>query len=155
VNGPGGLDRGRLNRGVLTRAALAILAPALLAPILVAGASGVLAAGGGPIHVRIEIEHSRFLPAAFSVPVGRPVVVELHNADPIDHEWIVGDEATHLRHATGTEPHHGSRPTEVSIDALSTVTTTLTFSTPGTFRYVCHLPGHEAYGMVGSVIVTP
>ncbi|MDP9482643.1 MAG: plastocyanin/azurin family copper-binding protein [Chloroflexota bacterium] len=94
------------------------------------------------------------MPAAFSVPVGRPVVVELHNADPIDHEWIVGDEATHLRHATGTEPQHDARPTEVSIDALSTRTTTVTFSTPGTFRFVCHLPGHEAYGMAGTVTVT-
>jgi uncharacterized cupredoxin-like copper-binding protein len=47
------------------------------------------------------------------------------------------------------------RPTEVSIDAQSTVTTTITFATPGTFRYVCHLPGHEAYGMVGMVTVTP
>lgn len=150
MNRPGGLSR-----AVLTRAALAIVVPALLAPVLVAGAAGVLAAGGDPIQVRIEIEHSRFLPAVFSVPVGRPVIVELHNADPIDHEWIVGDEATHLRHATGTEPHHGSRPTEVSIDALSTIATTVTFSTPGTFRFVCHLPGHEAYGMVGTVTVAP
>jgi uncharacterized cupredoxin-like copper-binding protein len=144
-----------LNRVALTRAALAIVIPALLAPVLVAGAAGVLAASSGPIHVRIEIEHSRFVPTAFSVPVGRPVILELHNADPIDHEWIVGDDATHLRHATGTEPHHGSRPTEVSIDALSIVTTTVTFASPGTFRYVCHLPGHEAYGMVGTVTVTP
>lgn len=145
---------GRRARSALTRAVLALAIPALLAPVVVAGAAGVLAAGG-PIHVRIEIEHSRFVPATFSVPVGRPVIVELHNADPIDHEWIVGDEATHLRHAKGTEPHHGSRPTEVSIDALSTVATTVSFTTPGTFRYVCHLPGHEAYGMVGTVTVTP
>ena len=145
---------GRRARSALTRAVLALAIPALLAPVVVAGAAGVLAAGG-PIHVRIEIEHSRFVPATFSVPVGRPVIVELHNADPIDHEWIVGDEATHLHHATGTEPHHGSRPTEVSIDALSTITTTVSFTTPGTFRYVCHLPGHEAYGMVGTVTVTP
>jgi uncharacterized cupredoxin-like copper-binding protein len=155
VNRPEGPARGGPTKGFLTRAAMSIVIPALLAPVLVAGAAGVLAAAGGPIHVRIEIEHSRFLPASFSVPAGRPVVIELQNADPIDHEWIVGDEATHLRHATGTEPHHGSRPTEVSIDALSTISTAVTFSTPGTFRYVCHLPGHEAYGMVGIVTVTP
>jgi uncharacterized cupredoxin-like copper-binding protein len=153
VTSPDGTARGL--RGGLSRGILAIVLPALLAPVLVAGAAGVLAAAGGPLHVRIEIEHSHFIPAAFNVTVGRPVVIELHNADPIDHEWIVGDEATHLRHATGTEPHHGSRPTEVSIDAQSTVTTTITFTTPGSFRYVYHLPGHEAYGMVGTVTVTP
>ena len=146
---------GRPTRVALTRAALAIVVPALLAPVLVAGAAGVLAASSRPVHVRIEIEHSRFVPTTLSVPVGRPVTVELHNADPIDHEWIVGDAASHLRHATGTEPHHDSRPTEVSVDALSSVTTTVTFAAPGTFRYVCHLPGHEAYGMVGTITVTP
>jgi len=25
---------------------------------------------------------------------------------------------------------------------------------PGTYRYICHLPGHEAYGMVGTLVVT-
>ena len=88
------------------------------------------------------------------MPVGRPIVIEIHNGDPIDHEWIVGDEATHPG-TTGTEPHHGLRPTEVSIDAEASVTTTVTFSAPGRFRYVCHLPGHEAYGMVGVVTVEP
>ena len=29
-----------------------------------------------------------------------------------------------------------------------------TFTTPGTLTYVCHLPGHEAYGMTGTLIVT-
>jgi len=143
-------------RSGLMRGALAIGLPLLLAPAIAAGAVGVLGAGpGGPLRVRIEIDHSRFTPASFSVQAGRPIEIELRNDDPIDHEWIVGDEATHRRHATGTEPHHGVRPTEVSIDALATVTTTVTFPTPGTYRYVCHLPGHEAYGMVGLVTVTP
>ncbi|MDP9482644.1 MAG: hypothetical protein M3P84_05405 [Chloroflexota bacterium] len=47
-----------LTRVALTRAMLALIVPALLAPVLVAGAASVLAASSGPIHVRIEIEHS-------------------------------------------------------------------------------------------------
>jgi uncharacterized cupredoxin-like copper-binding protein len=27
--------------------------------------------------------------------------------------------------------------------------TTITFDQPATWKYICHLPGHEAYGMVG------
>ena len=42
----------------------------------------------------------------------------------------------------------------MSIPAGATRTTTVTFDTPGTYRYICHLPGHEAYGMVGTVVVT-
>jgi uncharacterized cupredoxin-like copper-binding protein len=104
--------------------------------------------------VAIDIRHSRFLPAEISVPAGVPVTFMLRNGDPIDHEWIVGDEASHTRHRTGTEPAHGERPTEQSIGALSSVRTTVTFAAPGTYRFICHLPGHEAYGMVGVVTVT-
>jgi uncharacterized cupredoxin-like copper-binding protein len=32
--------------------------------------------------------------------------------------------------------------------------TTLTFDQPGTVLYICHLPGHEAYGMVGTLTIT-
>ena len=55
------------------------------------------------------------------------------------------------RHGTGrTAP----RPTEVSIPAGASRTTTITFATPGTYLFICHLPGHEAYGMVGTLVVT-
>jgi uncharacterized cupredoxin-like copper-binding protein len=29
--------------------------------------------------------------------------------------------------------------------------TTITFPVAATWQYICHLPGHEAYGMVGTV----
>ena len=58
------------------------------------------------------------------------------------------------RHRMGTETHHGARPNEVSIDALTTIETTLTFEKPGSLQYICHLPGHEAYGMVGTLTIT-
>lgn len=102
-----------------------------------------------PVRIELRIRYSRFEPAAVTVPLGRPVTFVLHNDDPIAHEWIVGDDALHKRHRTGTEPYHASRPTEISIPALATVETTVTFDEPSRWRYVCHLPGHEAYGMVG------
>lgn len=107
-----------------------------------------------PIVVDISIHYSHFGPATIVVPAGRPVTFVIDNADPIDHEWIVGDDEVHRRHRTGTEPTHGARPTEVSIDAGTQRTTTVTFTEPGTLTYVCHLPGHEAYGMTGTLIVT-
>ncbi len=36
---------------------------------------------------------------------------------------------------------HGARPTEVSIPAGTTVTTTVAFDQPGDYLYICHLPG--------------
>src|SRR5262245_31454763 len=127
-----------------------LLLPGVVAAVML-GAYVLVPAGR---EVEIDIRYSRFVPAALTVPAGTPITFVLRNEDPIDHEWIVGDEATHQRHRTGTEPHHGERPTEQSIPALSAVKTTVTLSTPGTYRYICHLPGHEAYGMVGTITVT-
>jgi uncharacterized cupredoxin-like copper-binding protein len=104
---------------------------------------------------RIDTEFSRFGPAELVATAGVPLRVTLVNSDPIDHEWLVGDEAFHERHRTGTEPHHGARPTEVSLPAGSTVSTTVVFATPGDYLFICHLPGHEAYGMVGVLRVVP
>jgi uncharacterized cupredoxin-like copper-binding protein len=101
----------------------------------------------------ITIRYSRFVPADVTVPAGRPVTIELRNDDPIEHEWIVGSEASHEAHRTGTEPYHDTRPTEVTIPALDSRTTTVVFEEPGSYRYICHLPGHEAYGMTGTLLV--
>jgi uncharacterized cupredoxin-like copper-binding protein len=84
-----------------------------------------------------------------TVRAGEPITFKLKNDDPIEHEWIVGDAGVHQRHRDGTEPYHDTVPTEVTLPALSTKTTTVTFETPGEYQYVCHLPGHEAYGMGG------
>jgi uncharacterized cupredoxin-like copper-binding protein len=132
------------------------VAAGIVLAVLVLGGPALAAAwvgAAGHVRVDIEIRHSRFSPAAVAVPRGRPIVFVVRNDDPIDHEWIVGDERVHDRHRTGTEPSHDERATEVSIEALSSRKTTVTFEQTGTFRFVCHLPGHEAYGMVGVVTV--
>ena len=109
--------------------------------------------GGGPRSAVVTVHHSAYSPAQLTVRAGQPLRVELRNDDPIDHEWIVGDEASHDRHRSGTEAAHDERPTEVTVAALSTRTTTVVFDTPGDYRFVCHLPGHEAYGMTGVLTV--
>lgn len=124
----------------------------MLAVVGSALVAGCATRAAGPI-VEIGIHYSRFAPAEISVPAGVPVTFVIDNTDPIDHEWIVGDDASHQRHRTGTEPAHEERPTEISIDAGATRTTTVTFDAIGTFAFICHLPGHEGYGMVGTIEV--
>jgi uncharacterized cupredoxin-like copper-binding protein len=127
------------------------LAIAVLTGIL----AGVVARSHDPIVVAITIHYSHYAPSSVTVPVGQPVTFVITNDDPIDHEWIVGDAASHERHRTGTEPVHGARPTEISIPALSQKRTTVTFAAVGSLQFICHLPGHEAYGMIGTVTITP
>jgi uncharacterized cupredoxin-like copper-binding protein len=134
---------------------MAGLASGLVLAALTALGANVVARSNDPLVVEITIHYSHFDPSAVTVPVGRPVTFVITNTDPIDHEWIVGDAAIHERHRTGTEPYHNARPTEVSIGAGRTIRTTITFPAPrGDLTYVCHLPGHEAYGMTGVLVVT-
>ena len=136
--------------------------PGLLALVgglaLALGLAGMAAAwAGGPgigeDRIEIPIHYSSFTRDVVTVRAGRSVTFVLRNDDPIDHEWLVGDAAFHERHRTGTEGHHSARSTEVTIQAGATVTTTVTFRSPGEYLFICHLPGHEAYGMVGVVRV--
>jgi uncharacterized cupredoxin-like copper-binding protein len=118
--------------------------------VAVAAIAGCSATGE---RVSITIHYSAFEPTELSVPAGVPITFVLVNEDPIDHEWLIGDEAFHERHRTGTHASHGAVPTEVTIPALETVTTTITFDEPGRLAYICHLPSHEQYGMVGWLTV--
>jgi len=139
-----------------TRAARLAIGAGLLGLVLVstAGALAMTGRQAAPAtNVEIVIRYSRFEPAAVTVPAGVPVTITLRNDDPIDHEWIVGDEAVHAIHRVGTEPLHPSRPTEVVIPALSSRTTVITFESTGSQQYICHLPQHEAYGMVGTLTI--
>lgn len=101
----------------------------------------------------VKIRYSRFLPSEMTFEAGTTVRFVIRNADPIDHEFILGDEGVQRRHESGTHARHGEVPGEVSVPALSEATTTYTFKTKGSLTFACHLPGHFAYGMRGRIRV--
>ena len=139
-----------------TRSARLAIGAGLLGLVLVASAAALAFAGRSspPVtDVEIVIHYSKFQPSEITVPVGVPVTITLRNDDPIDHEWIVGDDAIHAVHRVGTEPLHPDRPTEVVIPAMSSQTTVVTFESTGRLQFICHLPLHESYGMVGTVTI--
>ena len=107
----------------------------------------------GARRIEIVIEHSAFEPATLEVDEGSTVTFVIENTDPIDHEFILGDEEIQQVHEEGTERHHGARPGEISIPAGATRTTTYTFDEPGRLIYGCHIFGHYDYGMKGAVEV--
>jgi uncharacterized cupredoxin-like copper-binding protein len=103
----------------------------------------------------VRFRYSKFEPASMTVPAGVPVTITLRNDDPIQHEWIVGSDAVHAAHRVGSEAVHDDLPTEVTVRALSSRSTQVVFDSPGEYAFICHLPGHEAYGMRGTLIVSP
>lgn len=127
----------------------------VLASLLIAAALLAPSGAAASSTVTVSVHYSRFSPSTIVVPRGVPVTIVIRNDDPIDHEWIVGTPDVHARHRTGTEPAHEDRPTEVSVPARETRTTVVTFAETGTHQVICHLPGHERYGMVGTLRVVP
>ena len=135
----------------LSRRFLLPLVLALTGLAMFAGA--VVAATGAGRTAEVDIKYSRFEPEHFRFEAGQVVTFVISNSDPIDHEFIVGDQAVQHRHETGTEPYHAAIPTEVTVPAGETVTTTIRFGEPGRLLVGCHLPGHYAYGMKGTITV--
>ena len=118
--------------------------------VLLAACSG----GGAARTVNIDVHHSRFSIGELHVRPGEEVRLVLRNTDPIPHELIVGDQSVQDIHELGTEAHHAERPGEVSVAPGSTAVTTYRFSKAGgTLLFGCHLPGHWAYGMKGTITV--
>jgi uncharacterized cupredoxin-like copper-binding protein len=100
----------------------------------------------------------RFTPDTITVQVGESVAFEVTNSGVLPHELVIGDAGLQAEHeaemTTSTEMasmHH--EPFAILIPAGKTARLTYTFSEPGTLLYGCHLPGHYAAGMVGTIVV--
>lgn len=111
--------------------------------------------GPGQVTVVVDIEHSRFAPSKLRFRAGTQVRFVVRNADPINHELIVGPPEVHDRHRDGTEAEHAPVPGEISVPALQRRVTTFLFDRAGTIEMACHLPGHYDHGMRGEVTVVP
>jgi len=130
---------------------------ALLAAAALAACSAAMGTPAGRT-VAIAIHYSHFSPASLSVAAGETVRFSITNRDPIDHEFILGDQAVQDREEAGTDLiHDGTVPGMVSVPAGRTVSTVVSFPKHPAERslvYACHLPGHYAYGMRSLLTVT-
>jgi uncharacterized cupredoxin-like copper-binding protein len=124
-----------------------------IACLLLLGACDLAGASTAVRTITVEIEHSAFIPIELEVDAGERVRFVVINNDPIDHEFIVGDEEIQLVHEKGTETHHGERDGEISVPAGETSETSYTFGERGSLLYGCHLPQHYRYGMKGTIAI--
>jgi uncharacterized cupredoxin-like copper-binding protein len=153
--------RGRRAGGRGTRRRRPALVLAAVALLAVSGTACSRASAEGRSHLTVEvtIHHSAFQPSSFSFQRGTSVTFVIRNTDPIEHEFIVGDQAVqyYMEH-TAHPRHDGSVPGQISVPPGATRTTTYTFTDvthrTSDMQFACHLPGHFRYGMHGPITVT-
>jgi uncharacterized cupredoxin-like copper-binding protein len=136
-----------------------------------AGKPGPTWATGAPVRVVMN-DHFRYRPSAIMVRAGRRVTFAVTNAGKLPHEFILGDRATQLEHerqmwqaaaTAGGHTHlHSHGPTgHTGHAAAGTLTVppgqtrrlAWTFHDPGIVLYGCHVLGHWAAGMRGTIVV--
>jgi len=104
--------------------------------------SGGAAEGNNVIEV--VATEMRFSPNRIDARVGQPVLVTLVNR---------GSERHDLAFPAIEMP--SLRGVETLTMAGQSTRLTLTFDSPGTYPFLCTIPGHAASGMTGAVFVSP
>jgi uncharacterized cupredoxin-like copper-binding protein len=119
-----------------------------------------------PVKVVMN-DRFRYRPAAIMVRAGRRVTFAVTNAGKLPHEFILGDRATQLDHerqmqaattGTGHVHDHASHGPPAATGGLTvppgqTRRLSWTFDEPGVVLYGCHVLGHWAAGMKGTIVV--
>lgn len=100
-----------------------------------------------------------FQPEEISVATGEIVLFEVTNDGNLQHEFVIGDDAFQNEHememaGMGDDMMLGDQSNAVGLEPGETKTLAWMFSNPGTFKYGCHVPGHYASGMVGTITVS-
>jgi len=107
----------------------------------------VTGAGGAPVRpadraVALQAADYSFAGVEnLSVRTGETIEFEMANRGTMDHEFeVIGPDGKTLGEIGPTK-------------AGATGKATLTFATPGTYRFVCGIDDHEARGMTGTIVV--
>jgi uncharacterized cupredoxin-like copper-binding protein len=130
-------------------------------------------ATGAPVRVVMN-DRLRYRPSSIVVEAGRRVTFAVTNAGRLPHEFILGDRAAQLDHERqmqaggGDHAHmhmgdlamHDAGPLAtpdpgggLTVPPGQTRQLTWTFDKPGMVLYGCHVLGHWAAGMRGTIVV--
>ena len=134
------------------------------------GKPGPTWATAAPVRVVMN-DRFRYRPSSIVVRAGRRVTFSVSNAGKLPHEFTLGDRATQAGHErqmqemdpTGGHVHDPAGggtltvpPTDgagLTVPPGQTRRLTWTFHDPGVVLYGCHVLGHWAAGMRGTIVV--
>jgi uncharacterized cupredoxin-like copper-binding protein len=131
-------------------------------------------ATGATVRV-VMSDRFRYRPSAIMVWAGHRVTFDVTNAGKLPHEFILGDRAAQLdherqmradpagggmdmdmhahMHVHGADAPAAAGPGGLTVPPGQTRRLTWTFDEPGIVLYGCHVLGHWAAGMRGTIVV--
>ncbi len=92
----------------------------------------------GTQRVTVEVGNAmRFDPSSIAVRAGQPVELTLRNDSRILHDFTLSSGP--------------AQPVRIAAAGGQTATGAFTIDTPGSYTFICSVPGHEAAGMRGTI----
>lgn len=89
-------------------------------------------------EVVVQMGNMRYTPDIVRVKAGEPLMITFVNDDTVSHDFVIGDLAD---------------PVHLFVSPGRRIATSLFFSKPGEFQFICSQKGHTAAGMVGRIVV--
>lgn len=130
------------------------------------GGSSSSEAGIRTVEIQ-TLDSLSFDPSEIRVGAGETVRFVISNQGTVEHEFLIGDESDQEEHeaemngggSTASSPMAGmggtgEMATLVRVAPGEVKELTRTFEKAGTLLYACHVPGHYAGGMIGSITVS-
>ena len=95
-------------------------------------------AADGTQSITLHVGNSMdFSPRSFTVAAGKPVTLTLRNDGFIPHDFTLTSGSVD--------------PVKVAANPTSTGTITFTLDRPGSYTFICSVPGHSDAGMKGTI----
>ncbi|GAC1317367.1 MAG: hypothetical protein NVSMB2_10990 [Chloroflexota bacterium] len=79
----------------------------------------------------------KFEPSTLTVKAGQPVTLTFSNTGQTLHDWSLAQGA--------------AQPVKIAAAGGQSASGTFTIDRPGTYTFICSVPGHEAAGMKGTL----
>lgn len=108
----------------------------------------------GPQAVTLDFagdDSFHYEPAAATAPTGSEITVNFKNNGTLEHNWLLIGSGTNPEAASPADALGGATTGLVAGGATGTVT--FSAPPPGTYKFVCTVPGHATGGMIGELTI--
>ena len=104
-----------------------------------------------------QLDSFAFEPSDVEVKMGETVTFAVTNGGQSPHEFVLGDDMVQQGHESEMQEMGGElmpdEPYAITVQPGETGSLTWTFTEAGSLQFGCHMAGHFAQGMVGTIDV--